>query len=232
MNSNERAEIHGGIAWAMVFALAAVVMGIVAIAHKCPRFNLDFDYLGLLVGILSLLVAALLGWQVFNAIENVKTLRKMEDLERKLELQIDLSERIRQDLFDIAEAHRLEWEADRSTDLIRQYWCHLRALLLYIRSNVSLDYAPLQNKIRVLAMYMNRVKRSKDNDDKIRYANGMSGFDDLHEEILDAIGKRQQELRKIRRQVIRLKHRREDLFRQFIGQKPSMQVEQEEREAK
>ncbi|WP_289713376.1 hypothetical protein, partial [uncultured Muribaculum sp.] len=91
--------------------------------------------------------------------------------------------------------------------------------------------APLQNKIRVLAMYMNRVKRSKDNNDKIRYANGMSGFDDLHEEILDAIGKKQQELRKIRQQVIRLKHRREDLFRQFIGQKPSMQVEQEEREA-
>lgn len=41
--------------------------------------NLGFDYIGLIVGILSLLVAALLGWQIFNAIA----------FERKIDKRLD-----------------------------------------------------------------------------------------------------------------------------------------------
>ena len=69
MNNDERADIHNGIAWAIIIALASIIMGIVAVAHKCPRYNLDFDYLGLLVGILSLLVTALLGWNIYQVID-------------------------------------------------------------------------------------------------------------------------------------------------------------------
>lgn len=89
MNSNERAEIHGGIAWAMVFALAAVVMGIVAIAHKCPRYNLDFDYLGLLVGILSLLVTTLLGWNIYQVIDLKRAKQEIADIHNTTRIYID-----------------------------------------------------------------------------------------------------------------------------------------------
>ena len=176
----------------------------------------------LLVSVLGILVTALITWQIFNAVENSKTLRKMEDLETKLKDQIKRSGMDTQAVFDFAEAHRLEQEANRSTDFGYQYNCHVRALLLYLRSNMGLSYPPLQNKTSLLNMLISQVSRSENDDNKILFARQMVGLEDLHEEILDEIGKRDKELRRIRREIINLRTRREQLFNAFIGMETSV----------
>lgn len=79
MNTVDNSEIHSGIAWAIIFALAAIIMGVIALATVCPRTDLSFDYMGVIVGILSLLVTALIGWQIFNLI-------KIDRLKNSLEM--------------------------------------------------------------------------------------------------------------------------------------------------
>lgn len=61
-------DLSNGVAWAIIFSLAAIIMSICTLAHKCPREygegKLGFDYLGVIVGILALLVTFLVAWQI------------------------------------------------------------------------------------------------------------------------------------------------------------------------
>jgi len=58
-----------------------------------PRYtsneNLGFDYLGILVGVLSLLVTLLIGWQIYNSISINKRLRQWDKEKEKLMTRID-----------------------------------------------------------------------------------------------------------------------------------------------
>lgn len=53
------------------FLAVSLVMSFIAICRTCPRSgeNLSFDYMGIIVGILSLLVGFLVAWQIYKTIE-------------------------------------------------------------------------------------------------------------------------------------------------------------------
>lgn len=59
------------IGWATLgLSLAAIAISIIAICISCPRdTELGFDYQGVIVGVLSLLVTALLGWNIYTLID-------------------------------------------------------------------------------------------------------------------------------------------------------------------
>lgn len=84
--NEDQSEIHNGIAWAIIFALVAIIMGVIALATVCPRTDLSIDYMGVIVGILSLLVTALIGWQIFNLIKidklNATLMSAKEEIEK------------------------------------------------------------------------------------------------------------------------------------------------------
>ena len=63
----------------ITIALSVSAIGIVIFNHY-PRTDLDFDYLGLIVGILALLVTVLIGWQIINVITIRKEMRKIVKL--------------------------------------------------------------------------------------------------------------------------------------------------------
>ena len=52
-----------------LLSIISIIISIIAICISCYRTNnLGFDYLGLLVGILALLVTIILGWNIYTAI--------------------------------------------------------------------------------------------------------------------------------------------------------------------
>lgn len=54
------------------------------LCNEYPRGeNLELDYIGVIVGVLSLLVTALLGWQIFNAITFEDRIKKLEKKYKK-----------------------------------------------------------------------------------------------------------------------------------------------------
>lgn len=62
----------------------AIVISIIAICVVCPhKAELGFDYQGIIVAILSLLVTILLGWQIYNAIYIKESLKKEVEVSLK-----------------------------------------------------------------------------------------------------------------------------------------------------
>lgn len=83
MSVKDNTELHSGVAWAIMFALVAMILSIFTICKTCPKSESDFNYLGFLVGILSLLIAVLLGWQILSTIG---ISHKMSNAERRIEI--------------------------------------------------------------------------------------------------------------------------------------------------
>lgn len=77
---NERADIHSGITWAIIFAFVAMIISIIAIGQRCPRTELSFDYLGLLVGILAFITTILIGWQIAMTFISREKLRNIDEV--------------------------------------------------------------------------------------------------------------------------------------------------------
>lgn len=74
MKKDNLTRIACGIALLASGIALAIVM-----AERYPRTGLGFDYLGLIVGILSILVTILIGWQIYTVInirETAKAISK------------------------------------------------------------------------------------------------------------------------------------------------------------
>ena len=55
--------------WSNCLSIAAIICSVVAICVSLPSApELGIDYIGVIVGILSLLVTMLIGWQIWNVI--------------------------------------------------------------------------------------------------------------------------------------------------------------------
>ena len=69
-------------------SIVALIIAIVALCRTCPRtVSLSFDYLGVIIGVLSVLVTAVIGWNIYSILD-IKGLRsendsKIKDLEEK-----------------------------------------------------------------------------------------------------------------------------------------------------
>ena len=65
--------------FSLFLSIMAAGLCIAALCRTYPRTaDLGFDYIGVLVGILALLVTVLIGWQVFNAIQMQNTLKEID----------------------------------------------------------------------------------------------------------------------------------------------------------
>ena len=58
--------------------IISVIISITSLAIVSPRNkNLDFDYIGVIIGLLSLIVTILIGWQIYSTI-NIKNMISKE----------------------------------------------------------------------------------------------------------------------------------------------------------
>ena len=71
MNTRQKWILGGGV----FLSVSSFVFAIIALCKTCYR-GLGFDYIGVIVGVLTILVTTLLGWQIYNAIEIKKKVRK------------------------------------------------------------------------------------------------------------------------------------------------------------
>lgn len=90
MKNDKWLELTNGVCWSMIFSLAAIIMSIVSLADTHPRVLcsaddktvvLGFDYIGVIVAILALLVTFLVAWQIWQTINSD---RRIKELEQKL----------------------------------------------------------------------------------------------------------------------------------------------------
>lgn len=72
-----------------VISIVAFIISIIAIAKINPTQVIDFDYLGVIIGVLSFLVTLLIGYQIYTVInvkEELKEVRKArEEIENQMQ---------------------------------------------------------------------------------------------------------------------------------------------------
>lgn len=78
-NDRKWTELSGGVAWSIVFSLAAIIMSLCSLCRSRERV-LGFDYLGVIVGILALLVTFLVAWQIVQTIVSKEQLRNIQKM--------------------------------------------------------------------------------------------------------------------------------------------------------
>ena len=66
-------------------SIIAIIVSIASICVSNPnKQELGFDYQGIIVGVLSVLVTALIGWQIYNSIEINRKVDGTEDMARRI----------------------------------------------------------------------------------------------------------------------------------------------------
>lgn len=65
-----------------IISLCALFFSIIAICNVCPRTDIGFDYMGAIMGILSLLVTALIGWNIYTIIDFKEKDREMKAIKK------------------------------------------------------------------------------------------------------------------------------------------------------
>lgn len=65
--------------FSFLISILAIVLGVIAISVSLPRFNMSFDYLGLITGILGVLVTILLGWNIYTIFDFRQERQKLKD---------------------------------------------------------------------------------------------------------------------------------------------------------
>lgn len=81
--------------WSNCLSIAAIVCSVVAICVSLPSSpELGMDYIGVIVGILSLLVTMLIGWQIWNVIAIDKKIdNKITQVNNSLRVEIDVTKK-------------------------------------------------------------------------------------------------------------------------------------------
>lgn len=100
MNKRNHCPLLCLLVWLVV---VTIILDIIILCRTFPRTvdeqNLSIDYIGIIIGILSLLVTLLIGWQIWKTIEIDKKIEKAIQTERdklKYEINKDIDDKIDQ----------------------------------------------------------------------------------------------------------------------------------------
>lgn len=123
----------------------SLLASVTAICRTCPRTELDFDYMGLIVGILALLVTMLIGWQIYNALSLEQ---KISNIKKEYDGLKDRSEALAQQQENIKVYNEASMEFiqgitmvsnHNSTNLAQAYSLFTSALLHYIEADIDVE---------------------------------------------------------------------------------------------
>ena len=76
-----------------IISIIAILFSIISLCPSIPRAlnddNLQFDYLGLIIGVLSLLITVLIGWNIFQMIDFKEKTNQIDELKDEFAKRIN-----------------------------------------------------------------------------------------------------------------------------------------------
>lgn len=160
------------------------------------------------VDIFSILVTVLIGWQVFNAIENHKTLRRMDRLQSQFERSNRLLELQDQRAMDLLEAFAQDRMGDNENELSAKYMCYLNAIHLFIKANVPGANLNLTEAEIKLEQTLIDIENSKNAHSRGVFVSHIPTYENVFRKIMTIIHQRQDDLEALHTRIIRLRDER------------------------
>jgi len=172
--------------WIGVLTVAVVFLGIGYLNLYCSGMKFDSGSAGVIVSALGVLVTALVGWQIFNAIEMRLIIKEYDDLKNRLnESNKALILQDERNLI-LIEAYAKIKEADNEFNSFSEsYKIYLQSLELFLKANVPIKYKPIIDIRNGLNSILNSLKHIDDIDEKRDFIQSEKLFDDLYHQILN-----------------------------------------------
>lgn len=194
--------------WVSALTFAVVLLGIGYLNLYCNKMSFDSNNAGVIISALGVLVTALIGWQVFNAIEHSKMTRRMDRLKSELDRKSDLWTQRNLAIQHLVDAHGHFQSALNSEYHSDTYLEFANALILFLRSNVPIDYRPLQQTLQGLTDSLIRIENESAEDDIQNFLDSMDDFNDLYQDIIAAIHMRKQDIERLHEELLEIRSNR------------------------
>ncbi len=221
-------ELSSGIAWSIFCSFASIIMAIIALAKCAPSSQLHADYIGVIVGILALLVTAIVGWQIYNAIGMQEAVKKFDRLQKDFEESNRLLKQQDQRNITLINAFAKYYVAEKeNVSIATRYRAFVEALLLFIQSNIPIGNEHVSNTRCELFGALESLEENANTFDKEHLVNINSTMEETYDTLVDAINARQEELSQFLKEVKSLRDRRRDLVKRFEKEKEQIQNPQQ-----
>lgn len=204
---------------ANAFLLLAVFLQFVILCFYAPRVingkSLGFDYMGVIVAVLAALITFAVGWQIWQFIamrDDIKDAKKVtqeiEKLKKELEAKSNLLTQRNLEIISLIDAHSHYRNGDSNIYTPSRYLDFYKSVDCFIKSNISLQYEPLQEAINFMTMCLDSMEDTTDKDDIARFVQLNSEYEVLYKQVMESIHKRQDDIDEFRQDVIDIRDRR------------------------
>lgn len=222
---------------ANAFLLFAVFLLFVILCFYAPRVisgkSLGFDYMGVIVAVLGILITALITWQIWQTIisrreveKATKTANRLNKLESELNQQRNLYESRNLEIKHLIDAHARLHEADNERDLSYKYILYAEAIRLLIQSNMDMTYEQFENARHGLFDTL-RAFQSLANDDKIEdFINSEREYERYYQLLMSLLTKQSEEVDKFKIQLARIRELRLDAIEAMKNSKAGKRIKQ------
>lgn len=197
--------------WIGILTAAVVFLGIGYLNLYCSGMKFNDNSAGVVISALGVLVTALVGWQIYNAIEMRSIIREYD----KLKNQFNESNKalILQDERNLTliEAYAKIKEADSEFNSFSEnYKIYLQSLELFLKANVPIKYKPIIDIKYGLKAILRSLKHV-DIEERQKFLQCEKLFDDLNHQILNSLHKRQDDIKELVQMLTEIRDTRKEV---------------------
>lgn len=196
------------------------IIFIVAIAALCLAWlrckPIEAEWASILVGAIGSIAGAVIGWQIYNAIEMRNIINRISDLENDFtKSNQDLQAQDKRNML-LIEAFAKYSEAEKEKDSkATQYRAYAEALLLFLKANIAVGHEYMNNTKSGLSAALTALESKVQPLDKKLFIDHDPQMENTYDEIIDVIKSRNKELSDLRKWIKGLRDRRRNLVKQF-----------------
>lgn len=183
--------------WIGVLTVAVVFLGIGYLNLYCSGIKFDNGSAGVIVSALGVLVTALVGWQIFNAMEMRSVIKNYDKLKRQLEESSKALKMQDEQNLTLIEAYvKVNNASNSSYSFANQYEMYLESLELFLKANVPLRYKTIIEINAILDMTLTSLKWGIITD-KRQFVEREKNFDELYLNILNHLHRREDNIKQL-----------------------------------
>lgn len=158
--------------WIGALTFLVVLLGIGYLNLYCCQMKFDSNSAGIIISALGVLVTALVGWQVYNAIEMRGMFEKVESVKKELDkTNSEYEHKIESLEWLVSALHGGLISKDRFNDDTAYFLHCLDVVGCYIKSGAKIDSAPFKRNLEELEDTM-RIIKERNNSTEILFMGG------------------------------------------------------------
>lgn len=183
--------------WIGILTAAVAFLGIGYLNLYCSGMKFNDNSAGVVISALGVLVTALVGWQIYNAIEMRSIIREYDKLKRQLEESSKALKMQDEQNLTLIEAYaKVNNATNGSYSFANQYEMYLESLELFLKANVPLRYKTIVEINAILDMTLTSLKWGIITD-KRQFVEREKNFDELYLNILSHLHRREDNIKQL-----------------------------------